>query len=298
MEKRGLGRGLSALIPEIAEDATSNVMEIPVSQIQRNPYQPRSIFDPLKMEDLVASVKEHGILQPILVKKVGIERYELVAGERRYRAAKAAGLARIPALVRQVTEQAQLEIAIVENLQREDIGALESARAYKRLMEEFQMTQDQVAQRVGKSRSAVANTLRLLHLPEVVQQSLERSEITEGHARALLGITDSVELVKAWERVVKLRMSVRDTERLSRETKESPLALDTSLGTTGTGESILRTETRSPRDPNVAAVSEELQHFLGTKVTLRQFGGGSGRIEIDFYSAEELERIVDILLRS
>ncbi len=297
MEKRGLGRGLSALIPDPPELDTTSIQEIPVSQIAQNPYQPRTLFDPLKMEDLIASVKEHGILQPILVKKIGIERFELVAGERRYRAAQAAGLSRIPALVRHVTPQMQLEIAIVENLQREDIGALESARAYRRLMDEFSMTQERVAQRVGKSRSAVANTLRLLNLPEVVQHSLERNEISEGHARALMTITQADELVRAWERVVKLKMSVRDTERLSRQNKEVQIALDSSLALSGTGESVVRTETRAPRDPNVAAVSEQLQQYLGTKVTLRQFGSGSGRIEIDFYSEEELERIVEILMR-
>src|ERR1051325_6862145 len=154
MEKRGLGRGLAALISDtMTEAGESQGRELPIQQIAANPHQPRTLFDPLKMEELVASVREHGILQPVLVRRIGHERYQLVAGERRYRAAQQAGLAVIPALVRECTEREQLEMAVVENVQREDIGPLEAARAYRRLIDEFQMTQETVSQRVGKSRS-------------------------------------------------------------------------------------------------------------------------------------------------
>ena len=207
MQKHGLGRGLSALIPEnrlansdslIAAEADGAVRQIPVAQVEANPYQPRTLFDPEKMADLVASVREHGILQPVLVRKMAPERYQLVAGERRFRAAERAGLPSVPAIVKDCTDREQLEMAVVENLQREDIGAIEAARAYRRLIDEFEMTQDSIAQRVGKSRSAVANVLRLLKLPNEVQESVEQGEISEGHARALMMAESVPAILHAW----------------------------------------------------------------------------------------------------
>ena len=191
MEKKGLGRGLAALISDsMAEGDGAQVRELPVSHIVANPFQPRTLFDPLKQEELVASIREHGVLQPVLVRRVGHERFQLVAGERRFRAAQAAGLTTIPALVKECSDREQLEIAIVENVQREDIGVIEAARAYRRMIDEFNMTQDMVSQRVGKSCSAVANMLRLLSLPEQVQDSVELGEISEGHGRALMMAED------------------------------------------------------------------------------------------------------------
>lgn len=298
MEKRGLGRGLSALLAENNLNAEAQVQEIPLSQIIANPFQPRTLFDPLKMEDLVLSIKEHGVLQPILVKQTGVNKYQLVAGERRFRASQAAGLTSVPALIKSVTDQTQLEIAIVENLQREDIGALESARAFRRLIDEFSMTQDGVAKRVGKSRSAIANTLRLLNLPEEVQDSLERNEISEGHARALLMVADREHLLQAWNSVVKRGLSVRETEKLARTTRPTITGEVNEVAVSGSGEVAGKLyETKSLKiDPHEVSVAEQLQHRLGTKVSLRHFAGGAGRIEIDFFSEEDLFRIVETLL--
>ncbi|HZO91165.1 MAG TPA: ParB/RepB/Spo0J family partition protein [Chthonomonadaceae bacterium] len=306
MGKRGLGRGLAALIPETEApaDGGAQVREIPVGQVEANPYQPRTLFDPLKMEELVASVKEHGILQPVLVRRIGHERYQLVAGERRFRAAQAAGLATVPALVRGASERELLEMAVVENVQREDIGPMEAARAYRRLIDEFGMTQETIAQRVGKSRSGVANVLRLLKLPEAIQESIEREEITEGHARALMMIEDEPSMLNAWKTVVKRQLSVRDTERLAKELREraanaAPVAetARTPLAEGGKRESApVPASAVVGADANEAAIVEDLQRALGTKVALRHSAGGRGRIEIEFYSPQELERLVELLL--
>ncbi len=298
MEKRGLGRGLSALLSETNLNGEGQVQQIPLNQIVANPFQPRTLFDPLKMEDLILSIKEHGVLQPILVRQIAANKYQLVAGERRFRASQSAGLTSIPALVKTVTEQAQLEIAIVENLQREDIGALESARAFRRLMDEFNMTQDAVAKRVGKNRSTVANTLRLLNLPEEVQDSLERNEITEGHARALLMVSDPAQLIQSWQTVVKRGLSVRETEKLARSTRQDVSGDAHTVTISGSGDVSGKVYETTPlkRDPHEVSVAEQLQHYLGTKVTLRRFAGGAGRIEIDFFSEEDLYRVVETLL--
>lgn len=305
MGKRGLGRGLAALISDtMPEEREGAVREIPVAQIVPNPYQPRTLFDPLKMEELIASVREHGILQPVLVRRAGHERYQLVAGERRFRAAQSAGLEVVPALVKEVTEREQLEMAVVENVQREDIGVMEAARAYRRLMDEFDMTQEMVAQRVGKSRSGVANTVRLLSLPEEVQFSVERGEITEGHARALLTAEDEASILRAWQIVLKKRLSVRDTESLARDIKTGalsagdPAALPSSPGKSSVKDSALGSESRRVTfsDPNEAALSDTLQQALGTKVTIRRTSREEGRIEIEFYSNQELDRLTELLI--
>ncbi|MCW3053338.1 MAG: chromosome segregation DNA-binding protein [Chthonomonadales bacterium] len=305
MEKRGLGRGLSALISDsMDEQQGAQVREIPLAQIVPNPYQPRTLFDPLKQEELVASIQEHGILQPILVRRVGHERYQLVAGERRFRAAQAAGLAVVPALIREVEDRQQLEIAIVENLQREDIGVMEAARAYRRMIDEFQMTQETVAQRLAKSRSSIANTLRLLNLPEEVQDCIERGEISEGHGRALLMAEESSLILRALQNVLKRRLSVRDTEKLVREIRASVLDL-TARGTSASAASASGpvapdaargSERPKASDPNETALLDELQQMVQTKVALRRMPNGSGRIEIEFYSGEDLARILETVL--
>lgn len=287
MEKRGLGRGLSALIQETQTDADiASVRQIPLPQIFPNPYQPRGVFDPVKMDELVHSVREHGILQPVLVRQMGHERFELIAGERRFRAAMKAGLENIPALIKEVSTQEQLEIAIVENLQREDIGAMESARAYKRLNTEFGMTHEAIADRVGKHRTTVVNILRLLDLPEAVQMSLEMGDIQEGHARTLLGIKEEQALLKAWDKVKQQKLSVRDTENLVRQWRETPERQPVSSH---------RSEAVAP-DPHERATQNALQEALGTKVTIRRVSATAGRIEIEFYSEQELERLADLLL--
>jgi ParB family chromosome partitioning protein len=311
MQKRGLGKGLSALIPEyrpaVGQDADATETDgaarlIAVEHIESNPYQPRTIFDPEKMADLVASVREHGVLQPILVRRMAPDRYQLVAGERRFRAAEKAGLRSVPAVVKECTDREQLEMAVVENLQREDIGAIEAARAYRRLIDEFEMTQDTVAQRVGKSRSAIANVLRLLRLPDEVQDSVEQGEISEGHARALMMAEFTPAILHTWQEAKRKRLSVRDTERLAKRSRESiagggPEAAagadrsrNNSAGGAGGKEKTA--------DPNEADVVERMQSALGTKVTIRRSSGETGRIEIEFYSKEELERLSDLLASS
>jgi ParB family chromosome partitioning protein len=304
MEKRGLGRGLSALISDsMDEQQGAQVRDIPLAQIVANPYQTRTLFDPLKQEELVASIKEHGILQPVLVRRVGHERYQLVAGERRFRAAQAAGLLSLPALVREVEDRQQLEIAIVENLQREDIGVMEAARAYRRMIDEFQMTQETVAQRLAKSRSSIANTLRLLNLPEEVQDCIERGEISEGHGRALMMAEESATILKALQNVLKRNLSVRDTEKLAREMRASATSA-VSRGSSPAdpvNDSVLPGAARGSErphvsDPNEAALLDELQQMVQTKVALRRMPNGSGRIEIEFYSGEDLARILETVL--
>lgn len=305
MEKRGLGRGLSALISDSMDDQQgAQVREIPLGEIVPNPYQPRTLFDPLKQEELVASIKEHGILQPVLVRRVGHERYQLVAGERRFRAAQAAGLAVIPALVKEVADRQQLEIAIVENLQREDIGVMEAARAYRRMIDEFSMTQETVAQRLAKSRSSVANTLRLLNLPEEVQDCIERGEITEGHGRALMMAEESSLILKALQSVIKRGLSVRDTEKLAKEMRSSVMEAAASASASGAGltrdpasaDLARHSERPNTADPNEGALLDELQQRLQTKVALRRMPSGSGRVEIEFYSGDDLARILETIL--
>ena len=296
MDKRGLGRGLSALISENNEGVQGGeVRQIPVDQIVPNPYQPRTFFDPIQLEELANSILEHGILQPILVKQVALERFELVAGERRFRAAQKAGLRTVPALVKDFTPQEQLEIAIVENVQREDINAIEAARAYKRLLDEFQMSQESIAKRVGKSRSAIANILRLLALPEQVQESLEQNEITAGHARALLIVEDDHVLIHAWQQLLKKMLNVRELEALAKELNEKSKQAKLPKPENNLSNSP-KTQTESKTDPNIRDLVEKIQESLGTKVVLKQNTDGSGKIEIDFYGEEDLERLIEIFV--
>lgn len=272
---------------------------MPLSQIRPNPYQPRVAFDPEKLAELVESIRAHGVLQPVLLRRVGIERYELVAGERRLRAAEMAGLPTVPALIRDLTERDQLEIAIVENLQREDIGPLETARAFHRLKEEFNLSLEEIARRTGKARSSISNLLRLLSLPEEVLQSLEVREITEGHARALLLLSEPWRQSLLWRQVVQERLSVRSTEerarKLQQEAERQQQELTERTGVVVPTGVVPRTEVLP--DPNERHVLERLQEALGTRVTVRRQAKGAGRIEILFYSQEEYERLLEHLLR-
>jgi ParB family transcriptional regulator, chromosome partitioning protein len=282
---RGLGRGLGALIGE--QETTrprETVVEVPVEEIRANPYQPRQVMDDTALHELAESIREHGVLQPIVLRRAGAA-YELVAGERRFRAAQLAGLARVPACVRDISDQQSLEIALVENLQREDIGPLEAARAYRRLMDEFRLTQEQVAARVGKSRSAVSNAMRLLQLPPRFLRSLESGEITEGHARAMLGAPPE-RREAILEQVVRSGASVREAEELARGTAASPdPAYDPAAP---------RDPSRSRPDANLQAVEARLRQLLGTKVQIRS-RGGKGSITIEFYSEADLERLINLI---
>ena len=273
----GLGRGLSALIPQRPQQAGS--VEIPVSRIAPNPRQPRQRMDQAELEALASSIREHGILQPILVTET-LDGYQLVAGERRFRASQLAGLERIPAIVRQLADRDQLELALVENLQREDLGPLEEAHAYRALIDEFGMSHEEIATRVGRARPTIANTIRLLDLDPVVQVAVTDGMISEGHARAIGGLPLEQQ-ARVTGTVVDQGFSVRQTEELVRRLR-TPRAP--------------RAEAPPPRlDPDLERVEEDLRRRLGTKVTLARSRKG-GRIIIEFYSDEELGQLYDRLI--
>lgn len=275
--QHGLGRGLAALIPQRAHAAGST--EISILRVQPNPRQPRQRMDEVELVALAASIKEHGVLQPILVTET-LDGYQLVAGERRLRASEIAGLERIPAIVRQLADQEQLELALVENLQREDLGPLEEAHAFRSLVDDFGMSQDDIATRVGRARSTVANTLRLLDLDQAVQSAMAAGEISEGHARALGGLPADQQ-ARVLRTVTEGQLSVRQTEELVRRIRTPRPAADAA----------------QPRrlDPDMERVEEELRRSLGTKVTLARSRRG-GRIIIEYYSDEELSQLYDRLI--
>jgi ParB family chromosome partitioning protein len=275
---QGLGRGLDALIPQRAHPVGST--EIPIARVRPNPRQPRQRIDELELETLAASIREHGILQPILVTEV-LDGYQVVAGERRLRASQLAGLERIPAIIRQLADREQLELALVENLQREDLGPLEEAHAFRSLVDEFGMSQEAIAARVGRARSTVSNTLRLLDLDVRIQAAIVDGSISEGHARAIGGLaTDHQPRVLGT--VVEQALSVRQTEELVRRLREPRLV-------------PVPDETPRRRDPDLERVEEDLRLSLGTKVTLARSRKG-GRIIIEYYSDEELSQLYDRLI--
>jgi ParB family chromosome partitioning protein len=278
--RKALGRGLDALIPgagrststETPAEVVASDLSVAIDKIHPNPRQPRVEFDEGALADLVASVRAQGVLQPLLVRRTDDGDYELIAGERRLRAAERAGLTHVPVFVRDTSDVESLEMALVENLQRDDLSPLEEATAYQRLMHEFGHTQEEVAERVGKSRPAVANALRLLRLPESIKHDLARGRLTAGHARVLLSIDDPDAQVRAAKQIQARQMSVRDAEHLAATRK------------TGSKSAV--------RDPHRNAIERELSSMLGTRVRITPKGRG-GRIEIEFYSPEELQGLVD-----
>lgn len=276
--KRGLGRGLGALLGREAFDE-GLIRDVPLNEIRPSRYQPRGEISEDDIADLRASIQDRGLLQPIVIRPLE-DGYELVAGERRWRAAKAVGLQLVPAVVRHLSDQESLEIALLENLQREDLRPMEKARAYRRLHEEFGMTQEQIASRLRKSQASVANTLRLLQLPEDVQNSVEKVRITEGHARALLGLSNPQAVRELCREIERRGLSVRQTEALVRR------------GSISRG---IRRRSGELLDPNLLAVQEDLSRALQTKISIRR-GRRRGQILIDFYSPEDLDRIIAILL--
>src|SRR5918996_1046334 len=277
----GLGRGLSALIPQRAE-GRAGPTEIPLASIRPTPQHPRRHFHEAEMATLVASIREHGVLQPILVTET-LDGYQLVTGERRVRAAAAAGLERIPAIVRDLDDQHRLELALVENLQREDLDPIDAAHGFRRLIDDFGFTHEQIASRVGRARSTVANTLRLLELASVVQGAIADGRITEGHGRALGGLTvEHQEHVLG--AVIEQGLSVRQTEELVRRLREPK-----------TDPQVAAPEAAAPsRDQDLERVEEDLRRALGTKVSLARSRRG-GRIVIEYYSDEELGRLYERL---
>jgi ParB family transcriptional regulator, chromosome partitioning protein len=274
---QGLGRGLAALIPQRAP-ALPVTVDVPIARVRPNPLQPRKRFDPDGLASLTASITEHGVIQPIVVTET-IDGYQLVAGERRLRAAQAAGLDRIPAVVRQLADREQLEVALVENLQREDLDPLETADAYRQLIEEFGFSQDDLAARVGRARSTVANTLRLLDLAPGVQAAVADGRLSEGHGRALGGLPQELQ-DRVLDSVTGQELSVRQTEELVRRLREPKPEASSSPGR------------RS--DPDLERVEEDLRRSLGTKVSLARSRRG-GRIVIEYYSEEELGRLYERL---
>lgn len=272
--RRALGRGLDALLSPTTD---TGVREVPVGQIERNPDQPRQRFDRASLEELAESIKQHGVVQPVVVTRLADDRFRLIIGERRWRAAQLAGLAQVPAVVREATEAATLELALVENVQRADLNPLEEAEAYGRLMQEFGLTQQQVADRVGRSRAAVANTVRLLSLPETLKRAVIEERITEGHARAILGLRERQQQMAVLERVEREELTVRQTEELVRRLNEPRPS-----------------RTEPARDPGVVSIEDDLRRALGTKVSLRP-GKRGGRIVIEYYSDDEFQSLYDRL---
>jgi ParB family transcriptional regulator, chromosome partitioning protein len=275
---QGLGRGLAALIPQRAPTNGGSI-EIPLARIRENPRQPRLRMDDEALVGLAESIHQHGVIQPILVTET-IDGYTLVAGERRVRAARMAGLERIPAIVRQLADRQQLELALVENLQREDLDPMEAARAYRQLMDEFSFTQEDLATRVGRARSTVANTLRLLELHPAVQEAVAAGSITEGHARALGGLPPEAQAL-AVATVLANDLSVRQTEELVRRVREPRVGRDGRQSTTA--------------DADVERVEEDLRRSLGTKVRLTRTRRG-GRIVIEYFGEDELARLYQRLV--
>ncbi len=276
--RSGLGRGLEALIPAAEGQTAVGLQQVPVAAITPNPSQPRTAFDPEALAELAASIREHGLIQPLIVTQQGPERYQLIAGERRLQAARMAGMATVPVIVKEATPQQALELALVENIQRADLNPLEEAAAFRQLVDEFGLSQEQVAERVGKSRVAVTNTLRLLRLPAEVKQALADGTIQEGHARALLGLPTSQAQVTAVQLVVKRALSVRQTEELVRRLVEPP-----------------QPKPAEP-PPEARSLEEQFRARLGTKVQLYRNRKGRGRLVIHFYSEEELQAIYETIV--
>jgi ParB family chromosome partitioning protein len=271
MSAFGLGRGLDSLIPIGDEEMkpVASDSEIDINIVDPNPMQPRTSFDEAPLAELAASIREYGILQPLLVSTAEKGRFQLIAGERRLRAAKLAGLARVPVIIRTLDEQKKLELAIIENVQRENLSPIEAALSYRRLMDEFGLTQEDVAAKVGKARSTIANSLRLLSLPAEIKQGLMEGKITEGHARSIVAIEDREAQIAFYHRIISEGLNVRQAEKHAK-----------------TPNSRVVTQ----KDPNVKAAEKKLSQAVGTKVKIVTKGTG-GKVVIEFYDAEDLDRI-------
>lgn len=283
-KRKALGRGLNTLLPSVPAAAGERAfLDLSVDDIVPNKYQPRSGFDPESLKELAQSIKSNGLVQPVIVRKAG-QKYQLITGERRWRAAKLAGLKDIPAVIRDVSEYKTLELALIENIQRQDLNPIEEATAYSSLVEDFQLTQEEVAQRVGKDRSSIANYMRLLKLPNEVKQQIQKQDLSMGHARALSSLEKAKEQIQLANRIVKEQLNVRQTEDLIRNWK--------------TKEKQPHASKPHPErlDPNVKAAEQKLQEYLGTKVAIHRSGKEKGRIEIHFENEEDLIRIYDLMM--
>lgn len=284
-KRRSLGRGLGALIPKgVSLAAPAAERRVPVSEIQPNPRQPRRYFDEQRIAELAESIRQQGVLQPLVVRKSD-SGYELIVGERRFRAAQRAGLERVPVIVKEVSDAESLEMALVENIQREELTPIEEALAYRQLMDEFQLTQEDVAKRVGKSRPVIANLLRVLNLPEEIKEDVDRGNLSVGHARSLLALETPQKQIELARQVIHQSLSVRETEALVARTVE------------GTAPATAQGQPPDPEKPvghvdiYLKAIEEELMRELGTKVRLHTRKKG-GKIEIEYYSSQELDGLL------
>ena len=291
-KKKGLGRGLSALLENVETDITTgnqspsatrvlgSVALLPVAHIEANPFQPRSVFDEESMVELASSIKELGIIQPVTVRKMGYDRFQLISGERRFRASQMAGLAEIPAYIRVANDQAMLEMALVENIQRKNLDAIEVAISYQRLISECDLTQEGMSERVGKKRATITNYLRLLKLPPEVQMAIRQDKISMGHARALLAFESESKILAVYRKILEEQLSVREVEEIGKSQKQ--------------------TKKSGGKSPNVLSfqhqkIKSELIDLFGTKVDIKRNPKGQGKIEIPFGSDDDLQSIIDKL---
>jgi ParB family transcriptional regulator, chromosome partitioning protein len=281
MARKALGRGLSALLSDYSAPG-DELLEVDIDLIDPNPEQPRTHFNEAKLEELAQSIKANGIVQPILLRRADNSRYQIVAGERRWRAAQRAGLHKINAVVRDIADVKLLELALIENIQRQELNPLEEALAYQRLIKTLGLTQDEVAQRVGKDRSSVANYLRLLKLPDEIQRMLEDESLSMGHARALLALDSEQAQIKLAHEIVRNKMSVRDTEQAVKRGSAARSSQENS--------------TPPKNDANIRAAELKLKRLLGAQVKIQQNHNG-GKIEIEFGSMSELDRIYSVIMR-
>ena len=283
--KKGLGKGLGALLEDADYKPSEGqeVMELKIGEVSPNRSQPRQMFDDEKLSELAASIKKHGIMQPLIVKREG-SKYLIVAGERRWRAAKLASLKTVPAIIRDLTSREVMEMALIENIQREDLNPIEEADAYEKLMTEFGLTQEQLAETVGKSRPTIANTVRLLSLDETVKEMISDGSISSGHARALLGISNKEKQIAAAEHIVEKGMSVRQTEELVKKLSVRPAK----------GKAAKQKQKRAPE---LNQLETRLKSYLGTKVSVDAVDNKKGKIVIEYYSLDDADRIIDLILK-
>jgi ParB family chromosome partitioning protein len=293
-KRPALGKGLSALLESSSTDITSkeigdgsvlgSIAMIPVTSIEANPFNPRTDFEEQALEELSNSIQLHGIIQPLTVRKLGRNRYQLISGERRFKASKIAGLEEVPAYIRVANDQAMLEMALVENIQREDLNAIEVALSYKRLIDECKMTQEQLAKKIGKSRTAITNHLRLLKLPPKIQLGVRENEISMGHARTLVSAGNEKEQIKLFETIIDQDISVRELEQIIRGKNSNE-----------NNKTVKKGSTKVPISPDQKALREELSTKISAKVQINKSAKGGGKLVINFNSDVDLNRIIEIL---
>ncbi|MBZ4687630.1 MAG: parB-like partition protein [Clostridiales bacterium] len=288
MAKKGLGKGLQALIPPVSnlDNNEGEVQSIPIDKIKPNYFQPRKNFDEEKLQELADSINEHGVVQPIVVRSYGEDQYEIVAGERRWRACRLLNMETIPAIVRDFNDRQVTEIALIENVQREDLNPIEEAWAYKTLLDEFNLTQNELSNRVGKSRSFIANMMRLLNLPVEIQECLSSGQLSIGHARALLPLENIDKQIELAKKIIENELTVREVEKIVKDL----------LSEKDKDRKKEKEVDKEYINPMNKIFEDKLQELLGTKVKFKQKNKDSGKIEIEYYTSEDLERIIEILV--